>query len=35
MEIVPNKITPDYADKVYKYLNFDKVSEEELGYLVH
>jgi aconitate hydratase 2/2-methylisocitrate dehydratase len=34
MEIVPKKITSDYADKVYKYLNFHEVTSEELGYLV-
>ena len=35
MEIVPKKITPDYADKVYKYLNFHEVAEADLAYLVH
>ena len=34
MEMVPKKITPDYADKVYKYLNFDKVDDEILEELV-
>ena len=35
MEIVTKKITPDYADKVYRYLNFDKVDDKNLQYLVH
>ena len=35
MEIVPKKITSDYIDKIYKYLNFDKVNKEELKFLVH
>ena len=35
MEIVPKKITPDYADKVYKYLNFHEVAQADLAYLVH
>ena len=34
MEMVPKKITPDYADKVYKYLNFDKVDDKILEELV-
>ena len=35
MAIVPKKITADYADRVYKYLNFDQVSDDELQFLVH
>jgi aconitate hydratase 2/2-methylisocitrate dehydratase len=35
MDIVPKKITPDMRDKIYKYLDFSKVSDEELEYLVH
>ena len=34
MDIVPKKITSDYADKVYKYLNFDQISGDELKFLV-
>ena len=30
LEIVQNKITPEMTDEVYKYLNFNKVSKEEL-----
>jgi aconitate hydratase 2/2-methylisocitrate dehydratase len=30
LEIVSKKITPEMADKVYKYLNFDQVSPEML-----
>jgi aconitate hydratase 2/2-methylisocitrate dehydratase len=34
LNIVPKKITPDMYATIYKYLNFDKVTEEELEYLV-
>jgi aconitate hydratase 2 / 2-methylisocitrate dehydratase len=34
LEIVQNKITPDMTDEVYKYLNFNKVSKEELQDMV-
>ncbi len=34
MEIVPNKIKPEMTDEVYKYLNFNKVSKEELEAMV-
>ncbi len=34
MEIVPNKIKPDMTDNVYKYLNFNEVSQEELSAMV-
>jgi aconitate hydratase 2/2-methylisocitrate dehydratase len=34
MEIVPNKIKPEMTDDVYKYLNFNKVSKEELEAMV-
>jgi len=34
MEIVPNKIKPEMTDEVYKYLNFNKVSKEELESMV-
>ena len=34
MEIVPNKIKPEMTDKVYKYLNFNKVTKEELSAMV-
>jgi aconitate hydratase 2/2-methylisocitrate dehydratase len=34
MEIVPNKITPDMTDKIYKYLNFHEVSSEALTDMV-
>ncbi|RXJ88168.1 bifunctional aconitate hydratase 2/2-methylisocitrate dehydratase [Arcobacter sp. CECT 8985] len=35
MKIVPQKITAENKDGVYKYLNFHKVSEEQLTNLVH
>ena len=34
MEIVPNKIKPEMTDDVYRYLNFNKVSKEELEAMV-
>jgi len=34
MEIVSNKITPEMTDEVYKYLNFNKVSKEELSAMI-
>jgi aconitate hydratase 2/2-methylisocitrate dehydratase len=34
MEIVPNKIKPEMTDEVYKYLNFNKVSKDELSAMV-
>jgi len=34
LEIVPNKIKPEMTDEVYKYLNFNKVSKEELEAMV-
>jgi aconitate hydratase 2/2-methylisocitrate dehydratase len=34
MEIVPNKIKPEMTDDVYRYLNFNKVSNEELTAMV-
>ncbi len=34
MDIVPNKIKPDMFDDVYRYLNFHKVSQEELTAMV-
>ena len=34
MEIVPNKIKPEIADDVYRYLNFNKVSKEELEAMI-
>lgn len=34
MEIVPKKIKPEMTDEVYKYLNFNKVSKEELEAMV-
>jgi aconitate hydratase 2/2-methylisocitrate dehydratase len=34
MEIVPNKIKPEMSDEVYKYLNFNKVSKDELEAMV-
>lgn len=34
MEIVPRKIKPEMTDEVYKYLNFNKVSKEELEAMV-
>ncbi len=35
MQIVPNKITEQNKDGVYKYLNFHQVSAEQLTNLVH
>ena len=34
MEIVPNKIKPDMTDNVYKYLNFNQVSQDQLSAMV-
>ncbi len=34
MQIVPNKIKPEMSDEVYKYLNFNKVSQEELTAMI-
>jgi aconitate hydratase 2/2-methylisocitrate dehydratase len=34
LEIVQNKITPEMTDEVYKYLNFNKVSKDELEAMV-
>jgi len=34
MEIVPNKIKPEMSDEVYRYLNFNKVSHDELKAMV-
>ena len=34
LAIVPNKIKPEMSDEVYKYLNFHKVSKEELTAMV-
>ena len=34
MEIVPSKIKPEMNDDVYKYLNFNKVSKEDLEAMV-
>ncbi len=34
LDIVPNKIKPEMSDEVYKYLNFHKVSKEELTAMV-
>ncbi len=34
MEIVPNKIKPEMTDEVYKYLSFNKVTQEELTAMV-
>ncbi len=34
MEIVPNKIKPEMSDEVYKYLNFNRVSKDELEAMV-
>ncbi|MGB3751836.1 MAG: bifunctional aconitate hydratase 2/2-methylisocitrate dehydratase [Arcobacteraceae bacterium] len=35
MEMVPKKITPEKRDNIYKYLNFDQVTPDELTKLVH
>jgi aconitate hydratase 2/2-methylisocitrate dehydratase len=34
LEIVSNKIKPEMTDEIYKYLNFNKVSKEELEAMV-
>jgi aconitate hydratase 2/2-methylisocitrate dehydratase len=34
LEIVENKIKPEMSDDIYKYLNFNKVSKEELEAMV-
>ncbi len=34
MEIVPNKIKPEMTDEVYKYLNFHRVSKDELTAMI-
>ncbi|MEA3419569.1 MAG: bifunctional aconitate hydratase 2/2-methylisocitrate dehydratase [Campylobacterota bacterium] len=34
LEIVQDKIKPEMSDDIYKYLNFDKVSKEELEAMV-
>jgi aconitate hydratase 2/2-methylisocitrate dehydratase len=34
LEIVPNKIKPEMTDDVYRYLNFNKVSKDELEAMV-
>ena len=34
LEIVQNKIKPEMTDEIYKYLNFNKVSKEELEAMV-
>ena len=34
LEIVTGKIKPEMTDEIYKYLNFDKVSKEELTAMV-
>ncbi len=34
LSIVPNKIKPDMRDNVYKYLNFNKVSQDSLQAMV-
>ncbi len=34
MEIVPNKIKPEMSDEVYRYLNFNKVSHDDLKAMV-
>jgi aconitate hydratase 2/2-methylisocitrate dehydratase len=34
LEIVANKIKPEMTDEIYKYLNFNKVSKEELEAMV-
>ena len=33
-EIVANKIKPEMSDEIYKYLNFNKVSSEDLSAMV-
>ncbi|MCD4757448.1 MAG: bifunctional aconitate hydratase 2/2-methylisocitrate dehydratase [Arcobacteraceae bacterium] len=34
LEIVANKIKPEMSDEIYKYLNFNKVSKDELSAMV-
>jgi len=34
LEIVANKIKPEMTDEIYKYLNFNKVSKDELEAMV-
>ena len=34
MDIVPNKIKPEMTDEVYKYLSFNKVTQDELTSMV-
>jgi len=34
LEIVQNKIKPEMTDEIYKYLNFNKVSKEELSAMI-
>jgi len=34
LEIVANKIKPEMTDEIYKYLNFNQVSKEELEAMV-
>ncbi|MDD2697704.1 MAG: aconitase family protein, partial [Arcobacteraceae bacterium] len=34
LSIVPNKIKPDMRESVYKYLNFNKVSQDDLQAMV-
>jgi aconitate hydratase 2/2-methylisocitrate dehydratase len=34
LEIASGKITPEMTDRVYKYLNFNKVSKDELEAMV-
>jgi len=34
LEVVSNKIKPQQTDMIYKYLNFDKVSKDELASMV-
>lgn len=35
LNIVPKKVTPEKRNDIYKYLDFSKVSNEQLQYLVH
>ena len=34
LEIVKDKIKPEMTDEIYKYLNFNKVSKDELEAMV-
>ncbi len=34
LEIVANKITPEMTDEVYKYLNFNKITKDELTAMI-